>query len=392
MKKLILFFLVINVTSVFSQTANIDITTGKSLSYGDIDHNWSVTPGKPGNPTFVATPPVGSPSNYWTTWPVNICGNWITPDLKISGSNYWPDEIAPGIYNYEFEFDLDFTDCSYQTVTLDFEHVDADNRIDDFLLNSFSLPGNVQSGTYGANLLPYIKDGTNYLEIETQNSAPPGQPTTTHTFSGLIACGQILIEKSCCSTEIPDNLTCQQTISPANSYILSWNDNLSPIDSYHLEINYYAPQCSSNPGQQSTANFFPTGNSFNFVPAYPEFSWRVRAKCSNSSGLGPWSSYECSCAIINTGSGPGLRKKIISEEDAMHIISPNPSNDIFNISTNIEGKSEYVVRDIKGKLVINRSIASKKTFSIDLSKYAEGLYFLTIESKGKSHTYRLLKE
>ena len=73
------------------------------------------------------------------------------------------------------------------------------------------------------------------------------------------------------------------------------------------------------------------------------------------------------------------------------LIYPNPSDNIFNIKLkNNVVDLRYSVTDITGKIVINRNEVLQSEFALDMSSYATGLYFLNIESNGRSLTKKLI--
>ncbi len=78
------------------------------------------------------------------------------------------------------------------------------------------------------------------------------------------------------------------------------------------------------------------------------------------------------------------------EENTLNnvLISPNPSEGVFNIrmSPLADTVSEYQIVDISGKLIQEGAFESQN-FSIDLSAYASGMYFLNLANQ----TYKLLK-
>jgi len=66
-------------------------------------------------------------------------------------------------------------------------------------------------------------------------------------------------------------------------------------------------------------------------------------------------------------------------------IYPNPSEGIFNVEINTDDNSEYkvVVYDILGSVIYQRNVYSNSKHQIDISKYAKGMYFLSVEKENK---------
>jgi hypothetical protein len=73
-------------------------------------------------------------------------------------------------------------------------------------------------------------------------------------------------------------------------------------------------------------------------------------------------------------------------------ISPNPSNSgifIVNIDKNNSERLNMNLYNSIGELLMQKSIL-QETQEIDISKYAQGIYYLHIESNNMSKTYKLI--
>jgi hypothetical protein len=68
-------------------------------------------------------------------------------------------------------------------------------------------------------------------------------------------------------------------------------------------------------------------------------------------------------------------------------IYPNPTNGLVTLDTP-EGK--ITVLDMEGKVLIETKLGKDKT--IDLSKYASGMYILILKSKGSIYEYKVMKQ
>lgn len=72
------------------------------------------------------------------------------------------------------------------------------------------------------------------------------------------------------------------------------------------------------------------------------------------------------------------------------LIYPNPSRNIFNIKLNQITDFNYTVTDITGKVVLKELNQTRSNFELDMSNYSSGLYFLKIDSNGRSLTKKLI--
>jgi len=72
--------------------------------------------------------------------------------------------------------------------------------------------------------------------------------------------------------------------------------------------------------------------------------------------------------------------------DNLFSISPNPTNGIVNISLNVVSeKTIFTVSTILGEKIYSENRRAKNKEVIDLSKFSEGIYFITLETeKGRS--------
>jgi hypothetical protein len=79
-------------------------------------------------------------------------------------------------------------------------------------------------------------------------------------------------------------------------------------------------------------------------------------------------------------------------EDLFMNIAPNPSNGIFHIT--LQESSEpisYQVVDARGQLLISTQKPSDKSFTIDLSSLANGIYFAEINRGASVKRVKLVK-
>lgn len=72
------------------------------------------------------------------------------------------------------------------------------------------------------------------------------------------------------------------------------------------------------------------------------------------------------------------------------ILYPNPTKDYLNLNfNNLLYNGNYAVIDLSGKLILNAQLNSNK---IDVSNIANGIYFLSVTSEGKTQTQKFIKQ
>ncbi len=72
------------------------------------------------------------------------------------------------------------------------------------------------------------------------------------------------------------------------------------------------------------------------------------------------------------------------------ILYPNPTKDYLNLNfNNLLYNGNYSVIDLSGKLILNAQLSSNK---IDVSNIANGIYFLSVTSEGKTQTQKFIKQ
>ena len=85
----------------------------------------------------------------------------------------------------------------------------------------------------------------------------------------------------------------------------------------------------------------------------------------------------------------------IQEVNTLNSINvfPNPSNGIFFFQSQKENIKEFVIRNILGEKMMQRTASYKATtYEVDLSNQAKGIYFITIITEEGSATRRLVVE
>ena len=79
-------------------------------------------------------------------------------------------------------------------------------------------------------------------------------------------------------------------------------------------------------------------------------------------------------------------------ESNLITIYPNPSSGIFNINCNVDSDNLVIeVYNALGQKILDQKILSENT-SVDLSKYAKGIYYLKVNAADKQEVFKLIKE
>jgi photosystem II stability/assembly factor-like uncharacterized protein len=74
-------------------------------------------------------------------------------------------------------------------------------------------------------------------------------------------------------------------------------------------------------------------------------------------------------------------------------VFPNPSKGIFTVKTKNIANLNYQVVDITGKVILKDSLKNKNEFTINMSPYSSGMYFLSIsDNTGKNLTKKIVLE
>ena len=72
-------------------------------------------------------------------------------------------------------------------------------------------------------------------------------------------------------------------------------------------------------------------------------------------------------------------------------IYPNPSSDIFNIKMSTVSDFEISVIDITGKLLFrDLNPNGSSNYSLDMTNFSSGVYFLQIEANNRSKVIKLM--
>ncbi|CAM1365248.1 T9SS type A sorting domain-containing protein [Tenacibaculum xiamenense] len=73
------------------------------------------------------------------------------------------------------------------------------------------------------------------------------------------------------------------------------------------------------------------------------------------------------------------------------LVSPNPSEGIFNVRWKSEGANmDFSIYDITGKTILTKKNISDNNFNIDLSNFTKGIYLLNLKTNNKVATKKLV--
>lgn len=109
------------------------------------------------------------------------------------------------------------------------------------------------------------------------------------------------------------------------------------------------------------------------------------------------SNFTNSSAVGNTGStqiniidnDPNAVKDILNDKNVLLI--PNPANDKAILITN--GSFEYFeIRDAAGRIILATNIHNQNTYTIQLTDFAVGVYFVSLHSSTQNEVVKLMKQ
>lgn len=144
------------------------------------------------------------------------------------------------------------------------------------------------------------------------------------------------------------------------------------------------------------------------------YTWRVPGKAKITGGQGTdtvtvdWrsSSGTISCAPSNTCATGARGRYTITvgcataaaaqNKDAGITVYPNPSSGLVNVLFTAAGETKYkiVLTDITGRTIMSKELmasAGQNKISFDLSKYADGVYFLSLADGEKIETVKIVR-
>ena len=99
---------------------------------------------------------------------------------------------------------------------------------------------------------------------------------------------------------------------------------------------------------------------------------------------------------LNTlGSLPTKVNNVPAAANTAFSVFPNPANETFKaiIVSDASGKADLTIADVAGRVVMNRTLslqAGTQTMSVDVSQFASGVYFVSLNQNGKVQTQKLV--
>lgn len=85
-----------------------------------------------------------------------------------------------------------------------------------------------------------------------------------------------------------------------------------------------------------------------------------------------------------------LGDDIISYNDKIFEISPNPNNGIFNIGVNNVSDYDIDIFNTLGKKVYSKSRISENNFQVDISEFSKGVYYIQLVDKENSYSQKII--
>jgi Secretion system C-terminal sorting domain/CARDB len=126
-----------------------------------------------------------------------------------------------------------------------------------------------------------------------------------------------------------------------------------------------------------------TGNSFNpalgLANANNTITYNITPPANGCASNGNINVYVKTCSV-------GLT----NIETSAFEVFPNPSNGVFKINQSSAIDAEVNVFDLTGKTILNKTISTLSE-TIDLSKQADGMYFLQVKQNGVTKTMKITK-
>lgn len=152
--------------------------------------------------------------------------------------------------------------------------------------------------------------------------------------------------------------------------------------------NYYCPpgldSCPNDPGNDMTENYMDYGSDTCLNTFTPNQKARMRAALQN--GLRRASLLTSNvCEQTSSTDKFGL---------GMLSVYPNPTNDVLNlvIPDNYELSGTVTIYNTVGQTVYTSSVAHTNTYSINVSSFESGVYFVKFTKENQSKTVQFIKK
>ena len=99
------------------------------------------------------------------------------------------------------------------------------------------------------------------------------------------------------------------------------------------------------------------------------------------------------CGVSDTSICYSINTLSIEDNSSLELkLYPNPIEDVLNIELgNSYDKVDVKIYSLTGQMVKSTQLNNGLNFKINLSELSSGLYILKIDSEGKTHTSRILK-
>lgn len=335
--------------------------------------------------------------NYQTIDP-NV--SVISPAIyTVAGSNFneVPGDLFPGgvVGQYIYRASFNYVKSSCNTITnsyITITTLTGGTQVTDFMLNGYSqsiLNANLPflTALAGPAVTPYsfpinygdLVNGTNYIYITVDVT----QAHVTHG-AGLMINGQLEIN------------TIPVYASP-NIFNLA-GSTTAPVCVCQQGLLNVTVGAGQNPANFSLQVAGP--NSYNYngsVPAalsvYPgsyslTLTNLVCGGTSNTNYVLNLKTNRCPCGK------PGVETGLTDESVPVQFsVSPNPSAGVFSLKTNSNENGTLKIYNVSGSLVkqmvMDREISD---YEIDLTGFANGMYFLNVDSENIHSVVKLIRE
>ncbi len=253
---------------------------------------------------------------------------------------------------------------------------------------------------------PGSTTGTNYFwnfgDGGTYNATGSAGVNATHTYvaTGFYNVTVMMINPNTCST------TVQYSVNISSVATCSANSNFSMVPTATAQVWYVAPAAPGsivsavwNWGDNSSSNTLYTNHTYSAAATY-DICLSVTVTCgASSTTCASYAIYKpqqdlniIQVTVVDPETITGIKNNFAS--DLRSTVSPNPSNGAFNVSLNgsdLKG-ARITVIDLVGKTIFEtraEAVDGKVSKDIQLNA-ANGVYFIKMESGGKSLTQKLI--
>lgn len=234
---------------------------------------------------------------------------------------------------------------------------------------------NTDTVTVTVNTLPIVNAGT--------DQALCRQTPVTLTATGAVS----FVWNNGVTNGTPFNVT------TAGNYIVTGTDANGCTDKDTLVLTLYAvPSINLGADMTICANNFPV--NLNGPGGYPNYSWSNGATTQNTTGA------QAGSYVLTVTNSNGCQDKdtvVIVSNPCLGLAEnttlefsmyPNPASDVVFVETNISN-SEVVIYSMNGQALFTQR-NSTPDFTLNLSDFAEGVYWFTVTSSEGTVNQRLV--